>query len=79
MWLAAYIDSKEKIIRVWNSENKAQEVILKDHTGSLESLAITKDKKYVVSCNGDKIVRVWKIKKRIREAMQKNNWNKVIN
>lgn len=53
--------SFDKVVRVWNLQNKAHVIFLQGHLCSISGLAISSDNKYVVSGSGDRTVRVWDI------------------
>ena len=42
-------------------------LFLEGHTGSVESVAISNDNKFIVSCGEDKTVRIWNFQDRKQE------------
>ena len=56
-------------MRIWNLQDKAQEAVLHGHTHTINSVAITSDDKYIVSCGFDNTVRIWNLQDKIQEAV----------
>ena len=50
--------SKDKTVRVWNFFEKTQETVLVGHKSYVKSVAMTSDKKFIISISDDDIIRV---------------------
>jgi WD40 repeat protein len=51
--------SRDKTIRIWNTETNLQEAVLKGHTLYVSSVCISQDGKKIVSGSWDKTIRLW--------------------
>ena len=65
-------------MRIWNLQDKTQEAVLQGHTGSVRSVAITSDNKYIVSGGYDKTVRIWNLQDKTQEAVLQGHTDCVI-
>ena len=62
--------SGDNTVRIWNVKNRVEEAVLPGHTSEVASVAITSDKKYILSFSDvDKSVRMWNIEKKQQEAI----------
>jgi WD40 repeat protein len=50
---------KNKIVYIWNLEEKRLETTYEGHTDIVTAVAITSDDRYIVSAGADKVIRVW--------------------
>lgn len=60
--------STDKNVKVLNFLDKSQEAVLKGHSSSVESVAITKDNHFVISAD-DNTVRVWNLIEKREESV----------
>lgn len=51
--------SRDKTIRVWEINNGIQIEELKGHLNEINSIDISRDKKFIVSGGNDIVIRVW--------------------
>ena len=64
-----------RIVRIWKLEDKRQEAVLQGHSSKVKSVAITSDRKYIVSDGDDSTVRVWNLRDKRQEAVLQGHTN----
>ena len=59
--------SRDFSIRKWNLLEKTQETVSQAHNDSITCVALTNDKKYLISGSFDKTIRVWNLLEKRQE------------
>ena len=59
----------DNTVRLWNIQDKTQEVVLEGHSKWITSVAITSNSKYIVSSWENMTVRIWN-RHNIRAVLQ---------
>ena len=54
-----FTGSKDKTIRVYDISTLTHTDTLSEHTGGVNHIALTQDEQHLVSCSGDKSLKVW--------------------
>ena len=55
-----------------------QETVIQGHTGYVKSIAVTSDKKFVVSGSADKTVRIWNVLDKRQESVLEGHTDSVL-
>ena len=67
--------SIDKTIRIRNLLEKKQEAVLKGHSSTVRTVAVTSDNKYVISGSSDNTIRIWNVFEKRQETVLEEHLN----